>query len=265
MNRAMRIAVVGDIHANALALAAALDCVDRSGTDLLVFLGDLLTYGADVEQTLDLVLERLQQGNAVLLRGNHDALYEGLLGSGSEYAGRLPEWIRESADWTLRRLPQQRWRQLAFTDEHRVGEVLFAHANPFGPGDWRYLNTEAEHAQAAEALRSRGLQAGVFGHSHRTKWYESHPQGSGFREPGTGSLRAGAVSVLNAGAVGQPRDASSLRAHVLWLRPSGSGTTEVEFEPLEYDQAAHLARLQGTGLSAGTLMRLGQFFVPGAR
>src|SRR5690242_11010485 len=100
----MRLAILGDIHANAGALNGALTTADSSGYDLLILLGDLLTYGTDVEETLQLVLDRQSQGNTILLRGNHDTLYQELLCGDSKYFQQLPGWLRESVEWTRARL-----------------------------------------------------------------------------------------------------------------------------------------------------------------
>jgi len=89
----MRVAVLGDIHANINALRAALKIVDGGGYDRLVMLGDLLTYGVDVVETLELVGERLVGGHTTLLRGNHDALYRDLLLGKYDYINQMPEWI----------------------------------------------------------------------------------------------------------------------------------------------------------------------------
>ena len=113
----MRVAVLGDIHANVRALQAALKIADEGGYDQLILLGDLLTYGIDVVETLELVGSRLSSGRTVLLRGNHDALYQDLLDGNLAYKYQLPIWIRESVEWTLNRLPLDIWSKLSFKNE----------------------------------------------------------------------------------------------------------------------------------------------------
>lgn len=260
----MRIAVLGDVHANARALAAALSTVDAAGYDRLVMVGDLLTYGIDVEATLELVRQRSADARTVLLRGNHDALYRDLQAGGSEYGGRLPHWIRESVEWTLARLPSDLWQCLPFADEWCVDTMLFAHAGPFGAGQWAYLDSEADHARAARELDERGFRAGVFGHTHRGKWYRILDGEGRFLPQPAGELGRDAVHILNAGAIGQPRDASDRRPFVLWLTVGGggpaAGTIRFARQYFEYDVAAHVRALAGSGLSAATVDRLAGFF-----
>ena len=86
----MRLAVIGDVHENLRALQWALKIADEIGYDQLILLGDLLTYGVDVVETLELVSNRLMSSSKVLLRGNHDTLYQDLLDGNSIYYDQLP-------------------------------------------------------------------------------------------------------------------------------------------------------------------------------
>lgn len=258
----MRVAVLGDIHANMRALKAALKIADAGGYDQLILLGDLLTYGVDVIETLELVGERLASGRAVLLRGNHDALYRDLLAGNSTYHSQLPTWIKESVEWTLDRLPLDAWHQLFFKDDLKIQQFLFSHANPFGPEKWQYLNTAAEHASAAEALLARGMHVGVFGHTHRTKWYRHSDNHGGFESNQFGELDYPAVHVLNAGSIGQPRDRANPVASVLWMTIPDDRITTPSFklQGFTWDMVGHMRGLAASELSPGTLARLSAFF-----
>jgi hypothetical protein len=68
-----RIAVIGDAHGNAPALSAAIEAT--TDADVLILLGDLLSYGPDVEAILTLVESVLSSRDGVLIRGNHDQHY----------------------------------------------------------------------------------------------------------------------------------------------------------------------------------------------
>jgi hypothetical protein len=231
-----------------------------------VFLGDLLTYGPDVDETLERVLAATQSGRGVLLRGNHDTLYERAMGDeASAYMNRLPGWINESVAWTRARLARSLWGALQFRDEYVVADrALFSHANPFGRGCWDYLNTPADHARAGTTLRARGLDIGVFGHTHRIKRFEYRADGGSFQVDLHGILASDATNVLNAGAIGQPRDRLNLQPHVLWLSlDKESSAVEFEFQPFTYDTDAYLHAVRRSGLSEATVAKICAFFVPG--
>lgn len=260
----MRIAVVGDIHANAQALRLALNAVHRSGCDQCVLLGDLLTYGIDVTETLDLVSAALVDPRFVLLRGNHDAMYSELLSGRSDYAARLPDWIRDSVEWTLERLEPSQWRALPLRDEWVIDRWLFSHANPYGANDWRYLNSEEDYASASECVASRGLTLGVFGHTHRARAFS---RGNGLQDwtrfvDQPGQILAGAQAMtLNAGSPGQPREREFCSAHMLWLEMTEDrrGAGCFQFEALPYDQSGLRSRVLSAGLSERLISRLNAY------
>ena len=54
----MRVAILSDIHSNLEALTAALAVVDRERPDRVVCLGDVVGYGASVNECCDLVRSR---------------------------------------------------------------------------------------------------------------------------------------------------------------------------------------------------------------
>ncbi len=258
----MRVAVLGDIHGNADALDQALARVDAVGCDRLILLGDLLTYGVDVERSLTLVLDRLQSPHTTLLLGNHDTMYADIVRTGrSDYLERLPTWIRESVEWTMARLDRLLWEALRFVEECGEGGILFSHANPFGQGDWEYLNSAATCARAAEVLRDRGHLAGVFGHTHRMAWYRlAAGEGRGFVPATAGRLDGAFTHVLNPGAIGQVRDAADPVPRILWLTFEASAAPEVVFEPVPYPREPFLDRIRVSGLSATTQARLLAYF-----
>jgi predicted phosphodiesterase len=251
-----RIAVIGDVHGNSPALSAAFDAAAEA--DVLVLLGDLLSYGPDVESILTQVESTISSREVVLIRGNHDQHYHDVE-HGPLAVDGLPEWIYESTRFVAAQVDVPRLRRLPWRDEHVAGSILFAHANPFGLGDWTYLNSADEHLRAVEALRQRGLGLGVFGHTHRARAF--HARGGVYRlDRPPQDLRADwdglreAPWVLNAGAVGQPREEDTT-AYVLWLDVDGAGCS-TRFRALEYDVDAHLDALRRAPLSASTRQRL---------
>ena len=70
----MRTAIISDIHGNLEALQTVLADIDRRGVDEIICLGDILGYGPNPNECVDLVAERC----AWSLLGNHDyaVIYE---------------------------------------------------------------------------------------------------------------------------------------------------------------------------------------------
>jgi predicted phosphodiesterase len=65
----MRVALISDIHANEVALAAVLASIQRAGADRVVCLGDVATLGPHPEA----VLAMLRELGCLCITGNHDA------------------------------------------------------------------------------------------------------------------------------------------------------------------------------------------------
>ncbi|MGH7177239.1 MAG: metallophosphoesterase, partial [Tepidisphaeraceae bacterium] len=104
----MKIGVISDVHANACALAAALDVLDGERVSQVVMLGDLLSYGAHVQETMERVRRLTVETATTFLVGNHDVLYFELQRGQHGYFATLPAWIQESARWTLAALGETR-------------------------------------------------------------------------------------------------------------------------------------------------------------
>lgn len=236
-----RVAVLSDLHSNARALRAALDRIHALGVDRVVVNGDLLTYGLDHRETLDLVDDELARG-AVLTLGNHDQMYLDLADGNRAYADALPGWLRETAAETFAAIDPARLRALPWQHEVAIGPVLIAHANPFAPRDWTYLNTPGEVARAEATLLERGHRLGVFGHTHRAR------------------VQRGKATVCNAGSIGQPRNAERASTFLLVTIPDDDGPIGASVEPVSYDVDAHVRALRASRLSEATRTRLCAFF-----
>lgn len=69
----MRIALLSDIHANLQALEACIEHAERQQVHQFVFLGDLVGYGANPTEVLDVIMEQAERG-AIVIQGNHDVM-----------------------------------------------------------------------------------------------------------------------------------------------------------------------------------------------
>lgn len=239
----MKIAVLSDIHAAASHFSDALADAREEGFDQLIILGDLLTYGPDPTETLDLAREARSRDGAIFIRGNHDILY-GNDESARAYAARMPDWISHSVEWTSSEIGGPgSLDDLPWQDEWQHDEMLFSHANPFGSGDWSYLNNEQAFARAGEVLAARGLSWGIFGHVHR------------FRLVRPENGRAGVATV---GSIGQPRDTKEPFGQ--WAMVTTGADVSVEQRRLRRGWQETIAKLREIPLPDETKERLCQFY-----
>lgn len=253
----MRVVVLSDLHANGRAVEAALAAARDRAPDHLVILGDLLTYGVDVRQVIDLVSDAVTRDGAALLVGNHDQLYFDLADGDTRYFDGLPGWIQESVEHTRAELDVRAFRALQWQTELRLGAVYLAHANPFGFGDWTYLNAAADVVRAGASLVEKGATVGVFGHNHRGALFAVDGTTTTSLGPRADRVALERAFVTNPGSVGQPR--SRERVSTMLTLDVGD-SLGASIETVEYDVAAHVAALQSSTLSKATKEKLVSFF-----
>jgi predicted phosphodiesterase len=212
-----RVAVLGDVHGNALALQAVLAELGGEKVDLVVWMGDL-SWGAEPTSALDLVraLElpsRFVQGNAerALLE-----LEEGTNAAPSE----RERWML--AAHTAEDLEFARMFEPFHTVEiEGLGGVYFTHCSP--RSDEELLTAGTPEERVAAATGEIGERVLVIGHTHSQ--YDREVAG---------------VRAINGGSVGMPYE-SLPGAYWALLGPG------VELRHTEYDLAAAAERMRASG------------------
>lgn len=238
----MRIAALTDIHAVSTTLDRALSAARQEGFDILLLMGDLLTYGVAPQETIALVQDAIARDGAILIAGNHDQMYQHATDAGSRYLSKLPAWIQESVAWTTERLPMGVMDAFDWQPHWSLGPLFVAHANPYAFGDWRYINSAEEAEAAAIALADRGFRYGLFGHTHRARRFD---------------CAKGTIFTL--GSLGQPRDDGE--RHMQWAMVEiEDDEVTVSPRPLPFDREAHRQAIRATSLSVATQDRLCGFF-----
>ncbi len=204
--RAMRIAVISDVHGNQPALEAVLAEVEREAPDAVWCLGDLVGYGPHPNECCTTVAQRAD----VCLVGNHDLVALGT--AGVDVSDFNPE-AAAAALWTQAELSAESRAFLErLSPTATVEEVELYHASPRDPV-WDYVLT-SEAALAAFRLSSKDLV--LVGHSHvaLSLLYEDGAAGGGLAPAGT-EVELTGRRLLNPGSVGQPRDGDPRAAWLL--------------------------------------------------
>ena len=199
----MRIALLSDIHANAVALDAVLDAV--GSVDAIWHLGDIVGYGPDP----DLVVERLIGIGAVGVRGNHDAAACG----GAEIDWFNPE-ARAAMEWTRKTISAATRVWLSSLPDRLVdGPFTLVHGSPRDP-IWEYV-TSIPVARAN--LATLETPVGLHGHTHIPVAFREENGRIEAATPGDGSSVAldARRLLLNPGSVGQPRDGNPKASYAI--------------------------------------------------
>jgi len=211
-----KIAILADIHANLPALEAALRDVEKSGATRIVFLGDIIGYGMDAKECVDLV--RRHGGECVM--GNHEMAFLRIRKAGNK---ALPPGWEKSGYFTgivraVETLSQgdASWiASLPFT--LKIPGAIIAHANLHEPEGFAAI-TDLETATPTLAKLDRGLEkVGFFGHTHVQRVFASEPEK--FRWLGENSFHfpEKTLCVLMVGSVGHSLEGDASRADwILW-------------------------------------------------
>jgi predicted phosphodiesterase len=221
--------VLGDIHGNREALAAALARIDAIGVDALLCVGDLVGYNADPEDCVRMLRER----NALSIAGNHDLIGTGLLGF-----ERCSNKAMHSLKRTRRTLGADTAQYLRSLPSHLVLEDKFVLTHG-GVRDVQQYMTRPRHFLENAALLERdfpGIRICFFGHTHEQRVFEVDGERVNELDPAAGvRLRPDRTNFVNPGSV----DASRKRTHKLAeLAIFDSEALTVRFETARYDDAA---------------------------
>ena len=233
----MPTAVISDIHGNAEALRAVLADIESKGIERIINLGDVVGYGPNPLEVVDMVSERCTW----TLMGNHDfgVLYE---------PTNFNPAAESSAYWTRAQFDAEqdealRAKRYDFLGRLRVRvvetlpdstvPVLAVHASPRRPiNEYIFPDDATDAPDKLEALFERVERIALVGHTHVPGVFTDEPDFYPPAELGDGGcyrFMEGEKSIINVGSVGQPRDQDP-RASYGVLHAD-----RVEFFRVEYD------------------------------
>jgi predicted phosphodiesterase len=245
------IVVISDLHSNKRAIKATLESVRLKRADKIIILGDVLTYGIDVAETMEMVQKEIDRG-AELIVGNHDEMYLDIMAGRPGIFPKLRLDLQESILYNLKRVDPKQFVSWPWKKEIVHNSVYFSHANPYGNA-WEYVKYKDDFQMAALKLHNMKHLAGIFGHTHRAAYFGLL---SGFL-PSIEGLTDDTF-VINPGSVGQPR--SDVKQATLLRLSSHVGKLWAEIEAVSYDVQAHVQDIQNSSLSSLTKSILSGFF-----
>ena len=243
-------AVISDIHSNLEALTAVLADIEERGIKTIYCLGDVLGYGADPCDCLDLVIDRTKMS----VMGNHDyaVLYEPTnFNLGAEQA----------AHWTRQKLENEkdaakaakRWdylgaQKMRYTIEEKLGSVDahldLVHASPRRPIN-EYLFPDDVFTMPSKVSSIFDLNKHVcfIGHTHLPGVFLEDPDFYTPDELGEFyPIIPDEKAIINVGSVGQPRDRDP-KASYAYIKDNN-----VYFVRVEYDIDAAAKKIYAVDL-----------------
>lgn len=242
-------AILSDIHSNIEALTTVLADIERRGIETIYCLGDVIGYGANPRECLDLIIEKTKW----CVLGNHDyaTLYEPTnFNYGAEQASFWTRFILETNGhndspeahdrrWSfLGGLPMRRMLQTKLGTKSAI--IDFVHASPRRPIN-EYIFPDDVYTNPAKVrlLFERVKHICFVGHTHMPGVFLDEPD---FYLPSELNnvypIITDEKAIINIGSVGQPRD-KNRRASYAYVDGN-----EVHFVRVEYDFETTIKKIQ---------------------
>lgn len=206
-------AIISDIHSNLEALQAVLADINQQNVEETFCLGDVVGYGPNPRECVDLVMEC-----RVVILGNHDqgAMFdpEGFNAS----AERAIFWTRAQLESPTERrdLREKRWEFLAERPRsHRENGFLYVHGSARNPLNEYVFPEDIYNQRKMERIFALVERYCFQGHTHVPGIFTENMQ---FHSPedidGIYKLD-GRKTLCNVGSVGQPRDGDWRACYIL--------------------------------------------------
>jgi predicted phosphodiesterase len=219
-------AVISDIHSNLEALTAVLADTQAQGVDEVFCLGDIVGYGPNPRECIDLVM-----GCKLCLLGNHDqgALFdpEGF-NSGAE---RAIFWTREQLeDFGNSAEGARRWDFLGeLPRNYQEGDFLFVHGSARNPLNEYVFPEDIYNRRKMEKIFALIEKYCFEGHTHVPGIFTDDFRFLSPEEVDYEYRLTDQKTMVNVGSVGQPRDEDPRACYVI------IEDKLVRFRRVEYD------------------------------
>jgi predicted phosphodiesterase len=200
----LRFAIFSDIHANLEAFEAVLEDAAEQKCTHYVCLGDVVGYNANPHECV----QRVQAMDCPVVKGNHDEQ-----ASLTESSRDFNELAESAIRWTRDHLTEEdkAWlRDLRL--QRQVRDFTIVHATLDTPAQWGYVFNNLD---AAASFTYQHTPVCFCGHTHVPMAFI---RDEGVRRVKIDQLRieTGKKYFINAGSVGQPRDADWRAAYCIY-------------------------------------------------
>lgn len=238
----MRTALLSDIHSNLEALLAVITALREASIDRVVFLGDIVGYGASPNECI-----RLIDGLAdTIIAGNHDWAC-----AGKDNIQSFNPRARTAAEWTRKELTaENKAFLLSLPLKEKYENSVFVHSTPYFPESWDYVTSSSD---AALCFESFSAELCFIGHSHIPAVFTLQPDHKIISEtPEALSLSEGSRYIINCGSIGQPRDKNPMAAYGI----HDSGDKTFQLKRVAYDIQTAQKKILAAGLPEFLAKRL---------
>jgi putative phosphoesterase len=227
----VKIALIGDVHANLPALEAVLNHARQQKVEAIWNVGDFVGYGAFPNQ----VVERLRREQAVSIAGNYDLKV-------LRFTKKRKKWRKKKQlqkflafQWTHRTLTKKNHRYLrSLPGESELQveglRILLTHGSPASEDEHLTPDTPGERLRELASMVEADLV--ICGHSHRP--FVRQVDG---------------VCFINTGSVGRPDDGDPRACYaILHIQHSSARDRQLHHYRVAYDVGSAVAAIREHGL-----------------
>lgn len=218
----MKIAIISDIHSNLEALEAVLNDISKKDVNETICLGDLVGYGANPNEVIDLIKKK----NIKCIKGDHDLNSVTL-----EKLENFNEQEQESLKFTNKLLTEENKTFLKELPEileiNNKNKLLAVHASP-DEHFYKHISPNSDEDLIKDMLEDQKVNAIVCGHTHLP------------------DLKKFELKIfMNPGSVGQPRNNNSKAQYAI---VDLDNLNIVTLETVEYDIDTAAKKILQAGL-----------------
>ncbi len=227
----MKRAIISDIHGNLEALTAVLEDIKKQNVDEVFCLGDVVGYGANPLECLDLVMKECK----LCLIGNHEqgVIYDPDCFNNT--ALRAIFWTREQICAPSERR-DERWDFINMNPRKWYDEnwkAIFVHGSPMNALNEYVFPDDAYNPPKLERLFNLVVHVSFQGHTHMPGVFT---QSYDFMSPEMFNdeidLEPNQKYLVNVGSVGQPRDSNPKSCYL--TAEDRDGKLHLEYHRVEY-------------------------------
>jgi diadenosine tetraphosphatase ApaH/serine/threonine PP2A family protein phosphatase len=220
-------AIISDIHSNLEALQAVIEDIDKQGIKEVYCLGDIVGYGPNPRECVDLVMRC-----KVVLLGNHDqgAMFdpEGF----NPPAERAIFWTRAQLEAAVssREDRERRWEFLAERPRtFRENGFLYVHGSARNPLNEYVFPEDIYNQRKMERIFALVERYCFQGHTHVPGIFTENMQFHSPEDIDYAYQLDGRKTLCNVGSVGQPRDGDWRACYILL------DSNTIRFRRVEYN------------------------------
>ena len=202
----MRIAIISDIHSNLEALNAVLDYTKTEHIDEYICTGDIVGYGANPNECIDIVKELTNR----IVAGNHDFGVCNL--TDTSYFNNV---AKKAIEWTKKEIKNENMdflKSLPLIIEYK--NMLFVHSAPSSPARWNYILSMFDAMNEFNFFENPLC---FVGHSHQPVIFSiNYDCEIGTSVENSITLNKKKRYIINSGSVGQPRDGNPKASFLIY-------------------------------------------------